>query len=217
MRRFIKDGAGKISARSGPVFNEAAVTEITPTPPQVRLGRVRVPAVLLRGTQATADVFLRRHGAVLRVGCVHRERRPGRPGPVGPVRRHAVRIQQLTGFARVPVDADLRTAVHVRPGGRRLPAGVLQLPAHVRRAQSVPVRAGRPVRGQRLPDVRRRVPVDGRLRVLRCAGNVGQDVPRGRGLLRDRTSQKITPIDICVRFVWPSVIKRGYRTINFCF
>lgn len=99
------------------------------------------------------------------------------------------------------MDADLRTAVHVRPGGRRLPASVLQLPAHVRRTQSVPVRVGRSVRGQRLSGVRRRVHVDGRLRVLRCAGNVGQDFPRGRGLLRDRASQKITSMDICVRFV----------------
>lgn len=90
--RFIEERAGKISAQSGPAFDEAAITEITPTPSQVRLGRVHVPAVLLHGTQAAADMFLRRHGAVLRVGRVHRERQFGRPGPVGPVRRHAVRF-----------------------------------------------------------------------------------------------------------------------------
>lgn len=173
----------------------------------VRVQRADVHAVVLRGPQAAADVLVRRHGAVLRAGHVH-VRGPGyaaapvvRPGLVG---RHDVRVQQLARRARVPVDVDLRTAVHAGPCGRRLAARVLRLCSHVRRPESVPVRARRALLAQRVPRLRPRVPGHGRLRARRRPGNVGQDFPRDRGPLYAAEQQELNrPVRACPVAVRP--------------
>lgn len=152
----------------------------------VRLGPDRVPVVVPRRPQTAADVLVRRHGPVVRPDRVHVRRDDtgavGNP-PFAPVRRHAVRVQQLVGRARVPVDVDMRTVADLRPGGRRLSPGVLLLSAHVRRPQSVPIRFGRPVVAKRVRDFRRRVVADGGLREFHRAGNVGEKLPGNRRLL----------------------------------
>jgi len=99
------------------------------------------------------------------------------------MRRHAVRVQQFRRRARVSVDDDMRTAVHARPGGRWLHARVVRLPDHVHHAQGVSVRFGRRLRARRVSRVRRRVHVHGRIRALRRARDVGQELSRNRGLL----------------------------------
>jgi len=102
---------------------------------------------------------------------------------VGPVRRHAVRVQQFRRRARVPVDDDMRIAIHARPGNRWLLAGVVRLPDHVRRSQGVSLHDGRRFSATRVPHIRRRVLFDGRIRALCPARDVGQELPRNRGLL----------------------------------
>jgi len=101
---------------------------------------------------------------------------------VAPVWRHAVRVQQFHRRARVPVDDDMRIVIHARPGGRQLHAGVVRLPDHVRRSQGVSVRDVCRLHTTRVPHVRRRVLVDGRLRAFCRARDAGQEFPRNRGL-----------------------------------
>lgn len=92
---------------------------------------------------------------------------------MAPVRRHAVRVQQFRRRARVSVDDDMRIAIHARPGGRWLLAGVVRLPDHVRRSQGFSLHDGRRFSATRVPHVRRRVLVDGCIRAFCPARDVG--------------------------------------------
>lgn len=136
-------------------------------------------AIVLRGPQTAAGVLVHRHGTVLRAGDLHPRCHRGLVnGPVVPVRRHVVRVQQFAGRARIPVDDDMRAVIDPDQGGWWQSAGVLRLSDHVCCAEGVPARSGHAICSRRLPVFRYHVVADGRLRVLRRARNAGKEFPR---------------------------------------
>jgi len=99
-----------------------------------------VCAVLVRRASAAADRVVVGHGVLSCPGGV--DLRPNGVATVAADRGCGVRMQRLGRRARVPVDADRRTVARIGPGcGWRFARGV-RIHAHVRRAQSVPVRDG---------------------------------------------------------------------------
>lgn len=108
--------------------------------------RCGVRVVPARRTPAAVDRVVVGYGVFGRSGGADLHRWP-RPTAIGAAVAvdwpHGVRVQRLGRCARVPVDAGRRTVARLGSGRGRRPARRLRVHAHVRRAQSVPVRGGR--------------------------------------------------------------------------
>jgi len=120
-------------------------------PPVDQRGSVR--AIHARRAPASTDRVVVGHGVLGRPGGA--DLRPNSGAAVAANRGRSVCVQWLGWRARVPVDAGRGTVASFGPScGRRFARGV-RIHAHVRRAQSVPIRGGRRRRWFRGHDIRR--------------------------------------------------------------